>query len=538
MRELHFDLSRMPVWIQLYNIPLELFSRKGLSYIASAIGKPLHMDSITASRERLEFAGVCVEISVDSKIPDSVAVLLCDGSIASIKVIVPWKPASCDVCGKFGHSVRLCPQGKKVEQFWRVNEPNRERKQFAAAPGVKVDTNPTEKLEGVVVTNSIDQSVNPEGKIVDTNCKSNVDINSEQVALSLADIVGKNSKVNDRLDSEKGAVLEINHVDIQSTDNGSNPPIKRGRGRPTKGGSKGAMGGSKNKFEVLNSIDPESLLVTDDSGNKQRVASLGVTKIIQDLKLKKKEHVEKVKKIEDRGGASSSSTLPFKESNAGDILHQNFSDWDSCCNYNHSTNGRIWTLWHRSLNYTILSVFDQSISLKSSFREKEFVISANCVDDLGVFDHPYTGPFFTWSNKQQDNFMARKLDRVLINSSCLEAFSESEMEFQTPGDSSDHCAALIWFHKEAPTSMPKPFKFFNFWAKHSEFLSIVEKSWQAPAVGNPAQLKREELMNIQLANLNSAHSGSNIASELEIGKELQALEEAELLFYKQKAKAD
>ncbi|XP_039026259.1 uncharacterized protein LOC120159770 [Hibiscus syriacus] len=144
MRELHFDLLQMPIWIQLYNITLELFSRKGLSYIASAIGKPLHTDSITASRERLEFAQVCVEISADSKVPESADVLLCDGSIV---------------------------------------------------------------------------------------------------------YSGKDYKDNDRLNAGKDAALGVNHVDTQSTENGSNPPIKRGRGRPTKGGSKCVMGGSKNNLK-------------------------------------------------------------------------------------------------------------------------------------------------------------------------------------------------------------------------------------------------------------------------------------------------
>ncbi|KAK8638784.1 hypothetical protein V6N13_137195 [Hibiscus sabdariffa] len=70
LQKLDFDLQKMPIWVQLHNVPLELFSRKGLSYIASAMGTPLYMDSITASCERLEFAKVCIEIIAGVSIPN------------------------------------------------------------------------------------------------------------------------------------------------------------------------------------------------------------------------------------------------------------------------------------------------------------------------------------------------------------------------------------------------------------------------------------------------------------------------------------
>ncbi|KAK8659557.1 hypothetical protein V6N13_029757 [Hibiscus sabdariffa] len=71
LRKLDFDLSHMLVWVQLYNVPLELYSRKGLSHIASGIGVPLYMDVITAYKEHLEFAKVCVELEAGAKIPKS-----------------------------------------------------------------------------------------------------------------------------------------------------------------------------------------------------------------------------------------------------------------------------------------------------------------------------------------------------------------------------------------------------------------------------------------------------------------------------------
>ncbi|KAK8606498.1 hypothetical protein V6N13_030779 [Hibiscus sabdariffa] len=112
LKQLDFDLARMLIWVQLYNVPLEFFSRKGLSYISSAIGIPLYMDSVTASRERLEFAKVCVEVTVGHRIPRIVPVKLKDNSIVFVKVKIPWMPPCCSHCLSFRHLDRLRPMVK------------------------------------------------------------------------------------------------------------------------------------------------------------------------------------------------------------------------------------------------------------------------------------------------------------------------------------------------------------------------------------------------------------------------------------------
>ncbi|XP_039031366.1 uncharacterized protein LOC120166048 [Hibiscus syriacus] len=108
------------------------------------------------------------------------------------------------------------------------------------------------------------------------------------------------------------------------------------------------------------------------------------------------------------------------------------------------------------------------------------------VQELSLFDHPFFGPTYTWSNKQKDTFLARKLDRVLINPPWATSFLNSFIEFTAPGPS-DHCMPLTWINKEIKINRPKPFKFFNFWSKHPNFLEHVLHSWQKPSQGNPMQ---------------------------------------------------
>ena len=62
MQFLKDDLARVPVWVRLYNVPLEFWTIKGLSCVVSAIVVPLHADHTALLRKRLSYARVCVEI--------------------------------------------------------------------------------------------------------------------------------------------------------------------------------------------------------------------------------------------------------------------------------------------------------------------------------------------------------------------------------------------------------------------------------------------------------------------------------------------
>ncbi|GAV80400.1 DUF4283 domain-containing protein, partial [Cephalotus follicularis] len=57
------ECKSMPVWVKLKGVPVQFWNKMGLSYIASVLGKPLHMDVSTMNRHALTFARVCVEMN-------------------------------------------------------------------------------------------------------------------------------------------------------------------------------------------------------------------------------------------------------------------------------------------------------------------------------------------------------------------------------------------------------------------------------------------------------------------------------------------
>ncbi|GAV92979.1 DUF4283 domain-containing protein/zf-CCHC_4 domain-containing protein [Cephalotus follicularis] len=109
------ECKSMPVWVILKGVPVQYWNKLGLSYIASVLGKPIHMDTSTTNRYALMYARVCVDMAATSTFPDSITLEMEDGSTTSIGVEYPWRPAACALCQVFDHSNRSCPRATRRE---------------------------------------------------------------------------------------------------------------------------------------------------------------------------------------------------------------------------------------------------------------------------------------------------------------------------------------------------------------------------------------------------------------------------------------
>ena len=81
MEMLNVHLTSIPIWVKFYNIPLEYWTNTSLGYIASSVGKPLHLDSFTENHTRLSFARICIEIDMNCEFPKSILLDLGNGKI-------------------------------------------------------------------------------------------------------------------------------------------------------------------------------------------------------------------------------------------------------------------------------------------------------------------------------------------------------------------------------------------------------------------------------------------------------------------------
>ena len=112
--------------------------------------------------------------------------------------------------------------------------------------------------------------------------------------------------------------------------------------------------------------------------------------------------------------------------------------------------------------------------------EQEFLA---CTESIGVEDHPAVGCYYTWTNRREDGvFVMKKLDRVLVNHQWLHLFPQCIVHFLPPGVS-DHSMAYISIGERQDFG-PKPFKFFNVWTEHNDFLTWIEDAWSADVTGS------------------------------------------------------
>lgn len=98
-----------------------------------------------------------------------------------------------------------------------------------------------------------------------------------------------------------------------------------------------------------------------------------------------------------------------------------------------------------------------------------------CLSDANLEDLNFRGSTFTWWNKRKSAPLAKKLDRCMVNDDWYNSFPSSVAFFGSP-DFSDHAVISICLE---PTRkrMRKPFKFYNFLLKNSDFLDVVYTSW-------------------------------------------------------------
>ena len=78
--------------------------------------------------------------------------------------------------------------------------------------------------------------------------------------------------------------------------------------------------------------------------------------------------------------------------------------------------------------------------------------------------------------------MAR-LDRCLINQEWLRVYPDSLLEYDAPLFS-EH--SLMYIHKDKATPKgKKPFRFFNMWSTHPQFLDVIRSDWNVNVQGSP-----------------------------------------------------
>lgn len=109
--------EKIPLWVKLFKVPLEAWSVKGISAIASRLGRPIIMDATTAKmcaegRGRNGYAKVLVEVEAKMGFLQDIELNYKDSNnvvsiVKTAKVEYMWKPLVCTKCEVFGHTCTI-----------------------------------------------------------------------------------------------------------------------------------------------------------------------------------------------------------------------------------------------------------------------------------------------------------------------------------------------------------------------------------------------------------------------------------------------
>ena len=120
MEMLNVQITSLPIWVKFFNIPLEYWTVTSLGYIASVVGIPLHLDTLTENHSRLSFARICIEVDVNCTFPNYALLDLGNGKYSTIRIEYPWVPHKCARCKIFGHSHMKCQNGKEMADYGKI----------------------------------------------------------------------------------------------------------------------------------------------------------------------------------------------------------------------------------------------------------------------------------------------------------------------------------------------------------------------------------------------------------------------------------
>ena len=106
------------------------------------------------------------------------------------------------------------------------------------------------------------------------------------------------------------------------------------------------------------------------------------------------------------------------------------------------------------------------------------LVYSTCLEEF-----KYISFYFTWSNKRinQEQFIKKKLDRVLVNQTWMVIFPTAFAKFLPPSISVPSPTVV----RVVPTIKRngKPSKFYNYWASLDKFNDTIINSWAKPIEG-------------------------------------------------------
>ncbi|KAF8044551.1 hypothetical protein N665_8001s0001 [Sinapis alba] len=102
------EISTIPAWVTLKNIPSQLYSIPAIEWIASGLGEPMLSHKPWLDPTMIGEAKIMVEVELDKPFPQKIAAWDKQGNYSMVDVEYSWLPSKCEKCGQLGHKAKRC----------------------------------------------------------------------------------------------------------------------------------------------------------------------------------------------------------------------------------------------------------------------------------------------------------------------------------------------------------------------------------------------------------------------------------------------
>ncbi|GAV59693.1 LOW QUALITY PROTEIN: DUF4283 domain-containing protein, partial [Cephalotus follicularis] len=428
------SFDKVPVWVKLMNIPMEYWSPKSLSCLASVLGKPLRMDTATEVKSKINFARIYVEMDSRTNFPEVIRAREKDGTRVDVNVECNWRPLVCNRCKVFDHSSKKCPINAPVpsaqdvvpenEKSEWIEVGNKRKQQVPSGLPGPSDIRKDMALEGTVggglkitITPGKPKRCAPESPVSATH-----DLNP---------IAGKIRNIEGKLlmNASKAQQPEGSKIMLDATKSGS------------------GTGSSKRKKEHPTGKGRNSNNIFMDYGACWNIRGLN-----DPIKQRKLDPLIVVHRVAFLGLLETRVRAANKDRVANNLI----KGCKGVSNHSQSLLGRIWVLWNPNVFLFELIRMNCRIYMGKRRRElwsdlhfhsksfasapwvifgdfnvsryphehsgssqviskamKEFI---DCLNAIEVDDFRQTGNLFSWSNKRKGSAaISNKIDRILGN---------------------------------------------------------------------------------------------------------------------------
>ena len=180
IEDIEQETHSIPLWVHLKNVPMDMFSWKGLSFVTSPVGIPARLHPETEQCIYLKIAKVFVKADLSKELPKSMNFTF-QGNKTRVEYTYLWLPSKCTHCGKWRHLMRACRRRKEeseVEMEIKVQEVGNVKEKCAEVVESKeVEAAGSETILDADAEDKMDMTTSKNGNIMEVLEKTIVESN-------------------------------------------------------------------------------------------------------------------------------------------------------------------------------------------------------------------------------------------------------------------------------------------------------------------------------------------------------------------------